>query len=114
MVKLHEDLAELGMPVYIEGDAPPLDKLEDEFYTVSEDYTSNAVTADNRAREHLYEFTLKWYTKDATRVYSGLHSAITLLQSKGYDISGTGYHNGAYQGWYSRMVEVEKQENLEE
>ena len=118
MVRLDKDLIMLNtngekIPVYIEGDAPA--DLPDEYFTVSEDYTSNAVSADNKAREHLYEFTLKWYTKDANRLYTGLQEAITQLISKGYDIEGVGYKNATYQNtWLSRMVDVEKIENLEE
>lgn len=118
MVRLDKDLIILNangeqIPVYIEGDAPP--ELPNEYYTISEDYTSNAVAADNRAREHLYEFTLKWYTRDAERLYTGLNEAIELLLNKGYDISGVGYKNATYQNtWYSRAVDVEKIENLED
>ena len=118
MVKLQDDLIIFKtdgeqIPVYIEGDAPT--DLPNEYYTVSEDSTSNAVSADNKAKEHLYEFTLKWYTNDATRLYSGLQEAITHLLSKGYDIEGVGYKNSTYQNtWLSRMVDVEKLENLEE
>lgn len=120
MIRLDEDLIMINasgekIPVYIEGDAPAVEKLPDEYFTVSEDYTSNAVTADNKAQEHLYEFTLKWYTKDATRLYTGLQEAITQLISKGYDVEGVGYHNKTYQNtWLSRMVDVEKIENLED
>lgn len=117
MVKLQDDLIIVNasgetIPVYIEGEAPA--DLPDEYYTVSEDSTSNAVNADNKAQEHLYEFTLKWYTKDATRLYTGLTEAITQLLSKGYDVEGVGYHNASYQGWFSRMVDVEKLDYLEE
>lgn len=120
MIRLDKDLIMLNtsgetIPVYIEGDAPAVENLPDEYFTISEDYTSNAVTADNKARAHLYEFTLKWYTKDPTRLYTGLQEAITHLQGKGYDIEGVGYHNGTYQNrWHSRMVDVEKIDYLEE
>lgn len=107
MVNIKEDLKELNIPVYYEGDAP--EKLPNEYYTVSEDYTSDNLNADNEALEHLYEFTLKWYTKDANNVYAGLNEAITLLKSKGYLIEGVGYHNATYQKtWYSRQVDIEK------
>lgn len=118
MVRLDQDLIIRNangdvIPVYIEGDAP--EELPDEYFTVSEDYTSNAVSADNKAREHLYEFTLKWYTIDADRLYSVLIEAIEQLKSKGYDAEGIGYHNGTYQQmWFSRMVDVEKIDYLEE
>lgn len=120
MVRLDQDLITLNesgeiIPVYIEGDAPPVEELPDEYFTVSEDYTSNAVSADNKAIAHLYEFTLKWYTKDASRLYTGLIDAIAQLKSKGYDAEGIGYHNATYLNtWYSRMVEVEKIYDLEE
>ena len=119
MIRLDQDLIMLNgngepIPVYIEGDAPAVEKLPDEYFTVSEDNTSNAVRADNKAKEHLYEFTLKWYTKDATRLYTGLIDAIKQLIKKGYDAEGIGYHNGTYHGWYSRMVDVEKIDYLEE
>ena len=118
MIRLDKDLILLNkngeqIPVYIEGDAPPV--LPDEYFTVSEDSTSNAVSADNKAQAHLYEFTLKYYTKDITRLYTGLNEAITQLIGKGYDIEGVGYHNGTYQdAWRSRAVDVEKIENLED
>lgn len=118
MVRLDKDLIILNadgkqIPVYIEGDAP--DDLPDEYFTVSEDNTGNAVSADNKAQEHLYEFTLKWYTKDATRLYTGLQEAITQLISKGYDAEGIGYGNGTYKNtWFSRAVDVEKIDYLEE
>ena len=120
MVRLDLDLIILNdngeiIPVYIEGDAPPVEDLPQEYFTVSEDYTGNAVSADNKAKAHLYEFTLKWYTKDAAKLYSGLQEAIKQLVSKGYDVEGIGYHNGTYNNtWYSRMVDVEKIDYLEE
>lgn len=117
MIRLDEDLIMLNtsgekIPVYIEGDAPT--ELPEEYFTVSEDSTSNAVSANNKAREHLYEFTLTWYTKDPTRLYTGLLEAIEHLQGKNYDIEGVGYHNGSYKEWLSRRVDVEKIESLED
>jgi hypothetical protein len=101
------------IPVYIEGDAPS--DLPDEYFTVSEDDTSDNVNADNETKEILWEFTLKWYTKDTGNVFNGLLEAIKLLKKKNYTISGVGYHNPTYQGtWYSRAVDVKKTENLEE
>lgn len=118
MVRLDKDLIILNengeqIPVYIEGDAPAV--LPEEYFTVSEDNTSNAVSADNKAQAHLFEFTLKYYTKDVTRLYTRLNEAIRHLIGKGYDIEGVGYHNATYQNtWFSRMVDVEKIENLED
>ncbi len=107
MVNIFEDLNELNTPVYYEGDAPA--ELPNEYFTISEDDTSDNLSADNKALEHLYEFTLKWYTTDAKTLYTGLQKAITLLKSKGYIISGVGYHNATYKNtWFSRMVDIKK------
>ena len=109
MVNIKDDLHLQinNRPVYYEGDAP--DQLPNEYYTVSEDYTSDNLNAENKALEHLYEFTLKWYTNDAKTLYTGLQEAINLLKSKGYLIEGTGYKNATYKNtWFSRMVDVEK------
>ena len=118
MIRLDKDLIMLNengeqIPVYIEGDAPT--DLPDEYFTVSEDSTSNAVNADNKVRAYLYEFTLKWYTQDATRLYTGLNDAIAVLKSKGYIVGGVGYWNRTYkETWFSRQVDIEKIEYLEE
>lgn len=111
MVKIFEDLVELNIPVYAEGDAPKT--LPNEYFTFTEDYTSDNVSADNEPKEYLYEFTLKYYTTDARALYSGLLSALQLLKSKGYITTGVGYANGTYQDkWFSRMADVKKIEYL--
>lgn len=107
MIKINDDLKELNIPCYEQGDAP--EELPDEYFTFSEDYTSDNLNANNEALEHLYEFTLCFYTKNIERLYDGLNEAISLLKSKGYIISGVGYKNATYKKtWYSRMVDVEK------
>lgn len=107
MVNIFDDLAQLNIPVYAEGAAPQ--DLPNEYYTVTEDYTSDLVNADNQTQQVLYEFTLKWYTKDATRLYTGLQQAITLLKSKNYIIGGVGFWNRSYkETWFSRQVDIEK------
>lgn len=113
MVDLIADLKELNISTYIEGDAP--ETLPDEYFTVSEDATSDNLNADNETKEILYEFTLKWYTKDSENVFNGLKTAINLLKKKNYIISGVGFHSPTYQGtWYSRAVDVSKIENISE
>lgn len=113
MVDIIADFKELNIPAYIEGDAPS--DLPDEYFTVSEDATSDNLNADNKTKEILWEFTLKWYTNDPQNVFNGLKSAIDLLKRKNYIISGVGYHNATYQGtWYSRAVDVSKIENITE
>lgn len=107
MVNIYDDLAQLNIPVYAEGAAPQA--LPNDYFTVTEDYTSDLVNADNQTQQVLYEFTLKWYTKDATKLYTGLQAAITLLKSKGYIIGGVGFWNRTYkETWFSRQVDIEK------
>lgn len=95
------------IPVYIEGDAP--ETLPDEYFTVSEDYTSDLISADNKAYAILYEFTLKYYTINAQTLSSRMIQALTLLKSKKYITTGVGYGNGTYEKkWFSKQADVEK------
>ena len=111
MVNIFDDLAEINIPVYAEGDAPK--ELGEEYFTINEDYSSDNVSADNEPKEILYEFTLKYYTIDATKLYSKLIEAMQILKSKGYITSGVGYANGTYQDkWFSRMATIKKIEYL--
>lgn len=111
MVNIFNDLAEINIPVYAEGDAPK--ELGEEYFTINEDYSSDNVSADNEPKEILYEFTLKYYTTDATKLYSKLIEAMQILKSKGYITSGVGYANGTYQDkWFSRMATIKKIEYL--
>ena len=111
MVKIFEDLQELNLPVYLEGEAP--EDLPNEYYTFSEDYSSDNLNADNETKEILYEFTLKFYSKDSERIYDGILDAIALLKKKGYIVGGVGYSAPQYKDWKCREVDVEKIEYLD-
>lgn len=106
MVNIFEDLQALGIPVFADGDAPEV--LPDSFYVVSEDYTSDHISADNEAQSILYEFTLSFYTTNAEDVYRGILDAITMLKGKGYIVGGVGYSVPSYKGHKRRDVDVEK------
>lgn len=107
MVNIYEDLAELNIPIYEQGNAP--EDLPDEYFTFSEDYSSDHLSADNTTKEILYEFTLKYYTKNAETIYSRLIEALTLLKSKGYITTGNGYRNETYHNtWFSRQADIKK------
>ena len=97
MIKIFEDLQELNLPVYLEGEAP--EELPDDYYTFSEDYSSDNLNADNETKEILYEFTLKFYSKDSERIYDGILNAIALLKKKGYIVGGVGYSSPQYKDW---------------
>lgn len=107
MIDIYSDLADLGLPVYAEGDAP--ETLPDEYFTISEDYTTDNLSADNEAKEIRYEYTLVFYTKNAENLYFGLLKAMTLLKKKGYIVSGVGYSHATYQGvWFARQADIAK------
>lgn len=111
MINIFEDLQELNLPVYLEGEAP--EDLPDEYYTFSEDYSSDNLNADNETKEILYEFTVKFYSKDSNRIYDGILNAIALLKRKGYIVGGVGYSAPQYKDWKCREVDVEKIEYLD-
>ena len=111
MIDIFNDLAELNIPVYAEGDAPEL--LPHAYFTVSEDSTSDLVSADNETKQLLYEYTLKYYTDDATTLYSKLIEALQLLKSKNYITTGVGYANSTYkETYFSRQADIKKIEYL--
>ena len=107
MVKIDEDLKALDIPVWEQGSAP--EKLPDEYFTFSEDYSSDHLSADNSTKEVLYEFTLRYYTKNAEVIYSRMIDALELLKSKGYITTGTGYRGEAYRDtWFCRQADIKK------
>ena len=113
MVNIIDDLSELNIPVYVEGDAPEI--LPEEYFTISEDSTSDNVCADNEPKSILYEFTIKWYTTNPNNLYNGLIQAMTLLRKKRYITTGVGYSNRTYQDkWFSRQADIKKIESLQE
>ena len=99
------------IPVFAEGDAP--ETLPNEYFTVNEDSTTDQINADNQTYAYLYEFTVKYYTKNASTLYSRLIQAIQLLKSKNYITSGVGYANETYhETWFSRQADIKKIEYL--
>lgn len=111
MISIYDDLSTLGYPVFEEGSAP--EELPAEYFTFREDYSSDNLSADNQAKEILYEFTIKWYTNDKTHIYSGLESALALLKSQGYITTGVGYANNVYKDTYfSRQADIKRLEYI--
>ena len=111
MINIYNDLAGLNLPVYQQGTAP--EKLPDSFFTVWEDYSADNLNGDNAVIQIRHEWTLIYYTKDYSTVFSGLQGAIDLLKSKGYVLTGAGYDfNGNYGAWQARAVDVKKIEKI--
>ena len=111
MINIFSDLEQYGIPAYVEGNAP--EELPDEYLTISEDYSSDNLSADNQTKEIVYEWSIKYYTKDATNIYTGLINALNYLKGKGYITTGSGYTNATYKAtWYSRQADIKKVEYL--
>lgn len=111
MINIYEDLAELGLPVYQQGSAP--ETLPDSFYTVWNNSTGDSINADNEAKSYKYEWTLIYYTKNYSTIFSGIIAAKELLKSKGYISSGVGYDlGGNYKEWAARAIDLIKIEKL--
>lgn len=107
MIDIYTDLADIGLPVYAEGDAP--ETLPDEYFTISEDSTMDNLNADNETKEILYDYTLVFYTKKAENLYLGLLKAMALLKKKGYITTGVGYSHATYQGvWFARQADIKR------
>lgn len=99
------------IPVYAEGDAP--ETLPNEYFTINESFTTNQINADNIPYAYRYEFELKYYTTDASTLYTRLIEAINLLKSKKYITSGVGYANRTYMDkWFSRKADIKYIEYL--
>ena len=111
MVDIFDDLKALNKPVFYEGDAPV--DLPNDFFTISEDSTEDNLNADNKPLEVLYEFTLKYYSKDIKTLYTQFNEAVALLKAKGYIISGVGRGSVSYKEWFAREIEVRKIDYLE-
>lgn len=116
MINIFDDLILLDesgnqIPVYAEGDAP--ETLPNEYFTINESYTTDQINADNIPQAYRYEYELKYYTTDASTLYTRLIQALNLLKSKKYITSGVGYANRTYQDkWFSRQADVKKIEYL--
>ena len=99
------------IPVYAEGDAPA--SLPDEYFTIFENYTGDQINADNVTKAILYEFNLKYFTKNTATLYSRLIQALTLLKQNNYITSGVGYANNTYhETWFSRQADIKKIDTL--
>ena len=115
MIDIFKDLNEtsIGCKVWAQGGAPQ--DLPDKFYTVINDYTGDTVNADNKELGIVWEWTIIFYTKDFSLLYSGIEQLKSLLKSKGYIVRGFGYDfNGKYDSWEARAIDVKKIEYLEE
>ncbi len=112
MVDIIADLEGAGFSAYQQGTAPA--QLPETFVTVWQDDSDDILHADNKAVQCRHDWTLIFYTKDKTQIFSGLQAVINALKKRGYLISGRGYDvSGSWEGYDARAVDVIKIENLE-
>lgn len=115
MIDIFKDLnkATIGRDVWAQGSAPAV--LPDAFYTVINDGSFDNLNADNKEIEVVWEWSVMFYTKDFSLLYSGIEEVKRLLKSKGYIVRGSGYDfNGKYDGWEARAIDVKKIEYMED
>lgn len=111
--RIYDDIRANGWTVYQQGTAPK--QMPETFVTVWQDFSGDILYADNKAIQCRHEWTLVFYTKDATKIFSGLQAVIKALKKRGYSISGQGYDvGGAWEGYDARAVDVVKIEDLED
>lgn len=115
MIDIFKDLNEetIGRKVWAQGSAPA--DLPESFYTVINDGSFDNLNADNKEIEVVWEWSVMFYTKDISILYSGIEEVKSLLKSKGYNVRGSGYDfNGKYNGWEARAIDVKKIEYKED
>ena len=115
MIDIFKDLNKetIGRDVWAQGTAPAT--LPDAFYTVINDGSFDNLNADNKEAEIVWEWSIIFYTKDFSLLYSGIEAVKSLLRSKGYNVRGSGYDfNGKYDSWEARAIDVKKIEYMEE
>lgn len=112
MVDIYADLINDGFVAFHQGTAP--EELPAEFVTFFEDPSDDILHADNKPVQCRHEWTIIYYTKDITRIYSGLQAVINALKKRKYLINGQGYDvAGSWEGYDARAVDVVKIEDLE-
>lgn len=88
---LIELLESLDFPVYRQGSFQEGDKYPDSFFTFWNNETPNHSFYDNKKFGYDWNFNIYIYSNDPEITYSGLNSAISLLEENGWIINGKGF-----------------------
>lgn len=108
MINIYTDMAAL-LPVktYQQGSAPQ--DLPTSFYTVWNNVADENAAADNDSQLIEYEWTVIYYTKRYSTIYTGIENLKTALTARGYIVKGNGYDfGGAYEEWQARAITVKR------
>ena len=87
---LIELLSTFGYPVFLQGTLSPETPYPDDFFTFWNRDTEGAVYYDNDDHATEWEFDVNFYSNNPVNVNTKLDSAVQLLKSHGFIISGKG------------------------
>lgn len=109
MIDIYADLDELGINTYQQGSVPY--DMPDKYITIWNDYSVDNLNSDNSTKLIEYQFTIIYYTKDWSSVYSDFENIVHLLKSKNYIASGMGFDiDSGIDEYMARCIEVRKLE----
>lgn len=109
MIDIYKDLEELGYKVCQQGNLPKV--LPDSYISYWNDYSVDNLISDNGTDLIEYQFTVIYYTKEWSTIYSIFERIVSLLKSKGYIASGMGFDMPSSNDEYmARCIEVQKLE----
>ena len=109
MVDIYADLEELGIKTYQQGSVPST--MPDSYITIWNDYSGDNLNSDNKTNLIEYQFTLIYYTKEWSSIYSVLENIVSLLKSKNYIVDGMGFDiDSGVDEYMARCIEPSKLE----
>lgn len=109
MIDIYKDLEDLGLKTYQQGSVP--DDMPDSYITVWNDASIDNLNADNKTNLIEYQFTIIYYTKNWSGIYSDFETIVDLLKLKNYIASGMGFDiDSGVDEYMARCIEVRKLE----
>lgn len=107
MIDIYADLEETGLNTYQQGSVPS--DMPDSYITVWNDSSIDTLNSDNKTNLIEYQFTVIYYTKEWSTVYSIFENIVDLLKSKNYIASGMGFDiDSGVDEYMARCIEVRK------
>ena len=109
MIDIYKDLESTKIKAYQQGSVPS--KMPKSYITVWNDYSGDNLNSDNKTNLVEYQFTLIYYTKEWSTIYSVFENIISLLKSKNYIVDGMGFDiDSGVDEYMARCIEVTKLE----
>lgn len=109
MVDIYKDLEDIGLNTYQQGSVPS--DMPDSYITIWNDASLDNLNSDNKTNLIEYQFTLIYYTKKWSTIYSVFENIVSLLKSKNYIVDGMGFDiDSGVDEYMARCIEVTKLE----